>query len=71
MNFHQFQCTAVGNLVLVPEEHAAQVAVKAGMHEGDTTNISFVDKCCLALHKFSITALIREINTPKPSAPHR
>lgn len=71
MNFHQFQIIAIANLVLVPEVDAAQAAVKARMNKGDTTNISFVGEYCLALHKFSIRALIRDITTPKPSSPRR
>lgn len=71
MNFHQFPCIAVANLVLVPEVHTVQAAVKTRMNKGNSTNINLVGKCCSALHKFSIRVLIRDITTPKSSTPCR
>lgn len=71
MNFHRFPCIAVASLVLVPEVHTVQAAVKARMNKGNSTNINLVGKCCSALHKFSIRVLIRDITTPKPSTPCR
>lgn len=71
MNFHQFPCLAVANLVLVPEVHTAQAAVKARMNKGNSTNINLLGKCCSALHNFSVRVLIRDITTPKPSTPCR
>lgn len=71
MNFHQFPCIAVANLVLVPGVHTVQAAVKARINKGNSTNINLVGKCCSVLHKFSIRVLIRDITTPKPCTPCR
>lgn len=54
MNFHHI---AVADFVLVAEVYGTQAAVKSRMNKGDTINVNFVGKCCLALHKFSIRAL--------------
>lgn len=45
MNFHQFPCIAVANLVLVPEVHTVQAALKARMNKGNSTNINLLGKC--------------------------